>query len=277
MAEIGKYNSLEVVKKVDFGIYLDGGGQGEILLPTRYVPENTEEGDILDVFIYLDSEDRIIATTEEPFATVDEFAFLKVKAVTSVGAFLDWGLMKDLFVPFREQKTRMQEGESYVVYLYFDIESKRIAASSKLDKFVDNLPVEYVEEQKVELLIANKTDLGYRAIIEDAHWGMLYANELFTPLTIGQRIFAYIKKIREDEKIDLSLYKPGYQQIDDTSETILNYLRNNNGRLELTDKSSPEEISNVFGISKKNFKKAIGNLYKRKLVNITDESILLLE
>lgn len=277
MAEIGKYNTLEVVKKVDFGIYLDGGGQGEILLPTRYVPENTEEGDSLDVFIYLDSEDRIIATTEEPFATVDEFAFLKVKAVTSVGAFLDWGLPKDLFVPFREQKNRMAEGESYVVYIYFDIESKRIAASSKLDKFVDNLPVEYIEEQKVELLIANKTDLGYSAIIEDAHWGMLYANELFTPLTIGQRIFAYIKKIREDEKIDLSLYKPGYQQVDDTSESLLDYLKNNNGKIALTDKSSPEEISNMFGISKKNFKKAIGSLYKRRLITISDNGISLVE
>lgn len=275
MAEIGKYNTLKVVKTVDFGVYLDGGGQGEILLPTRYVPENTDVDDELEVFIYLDSEDRIIATTEEPYATVNEFAFLEAKAITSVGAFLDWGLPKDLFVPFREQKTKMEEGESYVVYIYFDLESRRIAASSKLEKFVDNIPVEYEEEQKVELLIANKTDLGFRAIIEDAHWGMLYANEVFTPLSPGQRIFGYIKKIREDEKIDLSLYKPGYQQIDDTSETLLNYLKNNNGKIPLTDKSSPEEISNLFGISKKNFKKAVGNLYKRKLILIEEEGITL--
>lgn len=275
MAEIGKYNTLKVVKEVDFGVYLDGNEHGEILLPNRYVPENINEGDSLEVFIYLDSEDRIIATTEEPLATVDEFAYLEVKAVTSLGAFLDWGLPKDLLVPFREQKTKMEEGKKYIVYIYFDIESKRIAASAKLDKFVDNLPVEYEEEQKVELLIVNKTDLGFNAIIEDAHYGVLYANEIFTNLTTGQRIFGYIKKIREDEKIDLSLYKPGYQQIDDTSEIILDYLKNNNGKLLLTDKSTPEEISNTFGISKKNFKKAIGNLYKRKLINISDDGISL--
>lgn len=277
MAEIGKYNTLKVVKTVEFGVYLNGGGQGEILLPTRYVPENIAVNDELEVFIYLDSEDRIIATTETPFATVNEFAFLEVKANTPVGAFLDWGLPKDLFVPFREQKTRMIEGESYVVYIYFDMESRRIAASSKLDKFVDNIPVEYEEGQKVELLIANKTNLGFRVIIEDAHWGILYENEVFTPLSPGQRIFGYIKKIREDEKIDLSLYKQGYQQIDDTSETLLNYLKNTTGKIPLTDKSSPEEISRLFGISKKSFKKAIGNLYKRKLISIEEDGISLAE
>lgn len=277
MAEIGKYNTLKVVKTVEFGVYLNGGGQGEILLPTRYVPENIAVNDELEVFIYLDSEDRIIATTETPFATVNEFAFLEVKANTPVGAFLDWGLPKDLFVPFREQKTRMVEGESYVVYIYFDMESRRIAASSKLDKFVDNIPVEYEEGQKVELLIANKTNLGFRVIIEDAHWGILYENEVFTPLSPGQRIFGYIKKIREDEKIDLSLYKQGYQQIDDTSETLLNYLKNTTGKIPLTDKSSPEEISRLFGISKKSFKKAIGNLYKRKLISIEEDGISLAE
>ncbi len=277
MAEIGRYNTLKIVKQVDFGVYLDGGSDGEILLPSRYVPENCNIDDMLDVFIYLDSEDRTIATTEEPLAVVNEFTYLKVVSATSIGAFLDWGLPKDLLVPFREQKVKMEEGKSYLVYVYLDEESKRLAASAKLEKFVDNLPVEYEEGQEVELIIANKTDLGYRAIIEDAHWGMLYANEVFTPLQTGQRVFGYIKKIREDEKIDLSLYKQGYEKVDDFSKNILDYLKENQGFTPFNDKSSSEEISNTFGISKKTFKKVIGNLYKRKLITISPEGIRLVE
>lgn len=275
MAEIGSYNTLEVVKEVDFGVYLDGGPLGEILLPGRYVPENLEIGQELKVFIYLDSEDRVVTTTEEPLACVNQLAYLKVVAVNQVGAFLDWGLPKDLLVPFREQKQTMSEGESHIVYVYFDHESKRIVASAKIDKFIDNLPVEYEEGQQVELMIANATDLGYKAIIEDAHWGMLYKNEVFKALETGQRLFAYIKTVREDDKIDLSLYKPGYQKIDDFSETLLNYIKDNNGEITLTDKSPAEKINETFGVSKKTFKQAVGQLYKRRLIQISNEGIKL--
>lgn len=276
MAEIGKYNTLKVVKTVDFGVYLDGGKLGEILLPKRYCPETCEPEQEIEVFIYLDSDDRLIATTLQPLATVDEFAFLKVVDTTMVGAFLDWGLPKDLLVPYREQKGEMQKGNSYVVYVYFDKESERLAASAKLDKFLDNLPVEYEIGQKVELLIAGETDLGYRAIIEDAHWGMLYANEIFKPVQTGQRVFGYIKNIREDEKIDLSLYQQGYGQVDDFTSTIMEYLKAHNGKMLLHDKSPAEEISKVFGVSKKTFKKAVGSLYKQKKIALKDGHIELL-
>lgn len=276
MVDIGSYNTLTIVKKVDFGLYLDGGDSGEILIPTRYVPEDVKEGDDLEVFIYLDSEDRIIATTEKPFVTVNEFAFLKVAAVTEVGTFLEWGLPKDLLVPFREQKGKMEAGKSYVVFVYFDKESKRLVASTKLEKYLDNLPVEYEEEQKVELLICDKTNLGYKAIIEDAHWGVIYGNEVFKTLNIGERFFGYIKKIRDDEKIDLSVYPVGQKKVEDFSETLMNYLKEHDGFLILTDRSSADEISGLFGVSKKTFKKATGNLYRQRLISLSESGIRLL-
>jgi len=273
MVEIGKTNKCRVVKLVDFGVYLDGEDWGEILMPKRYVPENCKVDDIVEVFIYLDSEDRPVATTEKPYVEVGEFAMLKVVAITKIGAFLDWGLQKDLFVPFREQKQNMEEGKSYMVYVYYDFDSDRIAGSAKLDKYLDNLPVEYKEGEKVKLIIANQTDLGYKAIINNLHWGILYKNEIFTSIKPGQKIEGYIQKIREDEKIDLSLQQAGHEKIYDLSDIILMKLRDNNGVLNISDKSPAEEIYSMFGVSKKNFKKAVGNLYKKRVIKISDKRI----
>lgn len=276
MAAIGLINELEVVKEVDFGIYLDGGSHGEILMPKRYVPEGTKPGDQLSVFIYLDSEDRLVATSETPKAMVGDFALLKVVSVTPVGAFLDWGLPKDLLVPFREQHQRMEAGRSYLVYVYLDDESQRIVATSKLDKCVDNIPVDYEVGEEVDLIVAGQTDLGFKAIIDNSHWGMLYKNEVFQPLKVGQKLKGFIKNIREDEKVDLALQKEGYEKIDSISQDILNKLAAHDGFLPLTDKSSPELIQETFKISKKNFKKAIGSLYKHRLIKLEENGIRML-
>jgi predicted RNA-binding protein (virulence factor B family) len=277
MAQVGKTNNLRVVKKISIGCYLDGGEHGEILLPRRYVPEDIKVDEYIDVFIYFDSEDRIIATTEEPKIKLGEMGLLKVVSVTHAGAFLDWGLTKDIFVPFKEQKQRMEVDKWYVVGLYIDYETNRLAASAKVDKFIDNTPPEYEVGQEVDILIYNKTDLGYSAIVNNAHWGILYENEVFRHLNRGKQLKGYIKKIRDDEKIDLILQKPGYEKVDDISKSILDKLEKNNGVLWLTDKSAPEDIYGLLGISKKVFKKAIGALYKAKLITLEEKGIRLVE
>lgn len=276
MAEIGKLNRLYVVKEVDFGIYLDGGELGEILMPKRYVPEGTKPEDTIEAFIYLDSEDRLVATTEKPFAMVDEFALLEVVAVTQVGAFLNWGLPKDLFVPFREQRQEMEEGKKYLVYIYLDENSKRIAASSKIENYLDNIPVDYDVDEEVDLIIVNETDLGFNAIIDFSHLGILYKNEVFQPLNPGDKVQGFIKKIRTDGKIDLCLQKAGYEKISNFVDKIIVELQKNKGFLPLTDKSSPEEIYSIFKISKKNFKAAIGALYKKRFIDLEENGIRLL-
>lgn len=276
MVEIGKYNTLPIHREVDFGIYFHDEQLGDILCPKRYLPEGYKIGDEMEVFIYLDSEDRLIATTEKPFAVVDEFAALEVVATTAVGAFLNWGLVKDLLVPFREQKTKMQVGEKYLVYIYLDQESKRIVASSKVDQFLDNLPVDYEEGEEVDLQIAEKTEMGYKAIIDNCHFGLLYKNEVFQDLEIGQQIKGYVGKVREDEKIDLLLQKPGYEKVEGLAKEILDKIKENDGFLPINDKSTPDAIYNYFGISKKNFKKAIGSLYKERLISIKEDGIKLL-
>lgn len=277
MADIGKYNDLRVVKLVSIGCYLDGGEHGEILIPRRYVPEGTKEDDVLNVFIYFDSEDRIIATTETPKITLGEIGSLKAVSVTSSGAFLDWGLPKDIFVPFKEQQQKMEAGKWYIVGLYIDHETNRLAASAKIDKFLDNTPPTYEIGDEVDLLIYNKTDLGFSAIVNNAHWGVLYENEVFRHLSKGKRITGYIKKIREDEKIDLILQKPGYEKIDDISKALIDKLEKNNGFMKLTDKSNPEDIYDLLGISKKVFKKAIGSLYKARLITLEKDGIKIVD
>lgn len=273
MIEIGKFNNLEVVKELEFGVYLDGKEQGEILLPLRYVPYDTNIGDIISVFIYYDSEDRIIATTEKPLAHVGEFASLKVKAVNRMGAFLDWGLMKDVLLPFSEQKTDAEEGSYQLVYIYVDDKTNRIVASAKLEKFLDNIPAEYEENEQVELIIAGKTDIGYKAIINGLHSGLIYDNEVFTKIWKGKREKGFIKKIREDDKIDVSLQAQGFDAIEGVAKQILDKLKDEGGFIGLNDKSSPERIYTIFGISKKSFKKAIGTLYKKRILKITKEGI----
>ena len=278
MIEIGKFSNLDIVKEVDFGVYLsDEYGEEEILLPSKYVSENSKTGDTLKVFIYRDSEDRLIATTEVPLAQADEFAYLKVVSVTRIGAFLDWGLPKDLLVPFREQKQKMINGKSYLVYIYVDEQTDRIVASSKIDRWLDNRPATYKNGQEVDLLIANKTSLGYNAIIEQSHWGIIFNNDLFQRIKTGQQIKGFIKKVRPDNKIDLALQKPGYEKVDDLSKMILKKLLENDGALSVTDKSAPEAISEMFGVSKKTYKKALGALYKRKAISIETNAIRLIK
>lgn len=277
MIDIGKVNTLKIVKEVDFGLYLDGGTHGEILLPTRYVPKDVKVDEYIDVFIYSDSEDRLIATTETPLAEVNQFAYLKVKDVNKVGAFLNWGLMKDLMVPYAEQRNEMHPGIAYLVYVYLDKESERIVASSKLERYLDNVPTEYEEGQEVDLIIWDKTDLGVKVIINESHIGLLYANEIFQPLQPGQRIKGFIKKLREDEKLDVALQKQGYEQVEGISGMILEKLQTRGGFIEATDKTSPESIKHMFGISKKVFKKAIGALYKDRLIDIEKDGIRLIK
>jgi predicted RNA-binding protein (virulence factor B family) len=242
-------------------------------MPARYVPEGVKPEDELEVFVYNDSEDRVIATTEKPYATVGDFKFLKVKAVNRTGAFLDWGLPKDLLVPFREQKAKMVEGGTYLVYVYLDDETDRVVASAKVDKFLDNTIPEYEAGDEVDLLIAEKTDLGYKAIVNGTHWGMIYENEIFTPVETGQYLKGYIKKVRDDDKLDISLQKEGYDQVDGISQNILEKLKEAGGFLAVSDKSPAEMIYHLFGISKKNFKKAIGALYRKQLITISKEGI----
>lgn len=276
MAEIGKYNKLRIVKEVDFGLYLDGGDHGEILLPKRYMPEHYQVDDDLEVFIYLDSEDRIIATTERPFSTVNQFALLEVVSVNAVGAFLDWGLSKDILVPFREQKQNMQVGESYLVYVYLDEATNRIVASSKLSRFLNKKPIEYKPGQEVDILISNRSEIGYTVIINQAHRGILYKNEVFHKIFRGQHYTGYVVKVRDDEKIDVRLQKPGLDKVDDFSDELLNELKRSNGFLAFSDNTPPEQIYNTFGVSKKTFKKAVGALFRQRLIEITEQGIKLL-
>lgn len=276
MVNIGKYNTLKIVKEVDFGLYLDGEEKGEILLPSRYVPEGYLIGENIDVFVYKDSEDRLIATTEHPYAQVGDFVLLEVKSVNNVGAFLEWGLAKDLLVPFREQKMKMQEGRSYIVYIYLDNVTERIVASAKLEKFLDNTMVRYEPNQEVDLLIVQETELGYKVIINNLHWGMIYHNEIFSEIEKGDRLKGYVKQVREDEKIDVSLQPLGYEKIEGLAGEILKTLKEHEGYLPLCDKTSAQEIGGYFACSKKNFKKAISYLYKQHLILILEDGIRLI-
>ena len=273
--KLGKYNQLEVVKEVDFGVYLDGGDDGEILLPTRYVPEGCKPGDVLNVFLYLDNEERLIATTLQPWVQVGEFACLEVAWINEFGAFLNWGLMKDLFVPFREQKMKMQVGRKYVVHAHVDEESYRIVASAKVERYLSKEKPEYASGAEVNILIWQKTDLGFKAIIDDMYSGLLYENEIFCPLETGMEMKAFVKQVREDGKVDLVLQKPGFEKIDDFSKTLLEYIKEHGGRINLNDKSPAEDIYGTFGVSKKTFKKGVGDLYKKRLITLHEDGIVL--
>lgn len=273
--ELGKYNTLEVVKQVDFGMYLDGDEEGEILLPARYVPQDCQVGDWLKIFLYLDSEERLVATTLTPFVQVDEFACLEVAWINEYGAFLNWGLMKDLFVPFSEQKMKMQVGNKYVIHAHLDDESYRIVASAKVDRYLSKEMAEYEPDDEVDILIWQKTDLGFKAIIENKYSGLLYDGEVFQPLHTGVRVKAYVKQVREDGKIDLILQKPGFEKIDDFAKTLLQYIKDNGGFIGLTDKSPADDIYDTFGVSKKTFKKAVGDLYRKRLIELYQEGMAL--
>jgi predicted RNA-binding protein (virulence factor B family) len=274
MLEIGKYHTLKIVKDLDFGVYLDGGDGLEILLPARYVPKNVKPGDEVEVFIYHDNEGRLITTTLHPLAIVGEFCFMKVNSVNQTGAFLDWGgIMKELLVPFREQKTPMQEGRWYLVYVHLDHITGRIVASARIDKYLDNVIPDYVKGQEVNLLVADETDIGYKVIVNNLHWGLVYRNETFRSLEKGKLLKGYIKTVREDEKIDVSLTPIGYRKIEGIAGRILESLKLHNGFLPVHDKIDPGEIYALFSCSKKAFKQAIGLLYKEGIITIEESGI----
>ena len=273
MAQLGQINHLKIVRKVDFGFYLDGENLGEILMPKRYIFPEMKIGDTIEVMVYLDGEERLLATTEIPLAQVGDFAYLKVNKIENVGAFLDWGLSKELLVPFSEQKVKMEEGKSYVVYVYIDKITDRIAGSMKLEKFISKEKPEYTVNQEVDLVIWTLTDVGYKAIINNQHIGVIYKNEIFRKISNGQKMKGYIKKIRDDDKIDLTLDKIGYTKIDNFAQIILNAIEKAGGFLPYNDKTDPEIIYNIFGMSKKVFKQSIGNLFKQRFIEITPEGI----
>lgn len=273
MLKVGRTYELEVIKHADFGVYMDAENLGEVLLPNRFVEEDTDVGDVLRVFLYNDSEDRLIATTQRPRIQVGQFAYLKVAETTRFGAFLDWGLSKHLLVPFAEQHKRMEAGKSYLVFAYVDQRDGRIVASSKIDKFIDDdRPHRFKPRQAVNLIIANSTELGFKAIVNHTHWGVLYKKEVFERLSFGQSVKGFIQKIRTDGRIDLTL-NGGYKSLDKNAATVLDYLKKHQGYAPLHDKSEPAEISAALGISKAAFKKAIGSLYKQRVIVIEDVGI----
>ncbi len=274
MINIGQFNSLKVIKEVPFGVYLDGKEWGDILLPKKVVPPHCKLQSQIEVFIYFDSEDKIIATTKKPYAQVGTFAYLKVIDINQVGAFLDWGLDKDLLVPRVEQQRPMEENKSYIVYIKQDSKN-RISASSKLDYFLDKSPAPFGLKEEVSLLIAETTSLGTKVIINDSHWGLIHTNDIFQALSYGKRTWGFIKTIRDDGKIDVILRKVGVENIQDLATRLLAKLHAEGGFLPLHDKSSAEEVKHVLSESKKSFKNAIGRLYKQGEITIETNGIRL--
>lgn len=275
MLSIGKTATLQILKEVDFGLYLDGGDLGEILIPKRYVPSGSQIDDWLDVFIYLDSEDNIIATTETPFAELGECAHLEVVDTNSYGAFLNWGLPKDLLVPFKEQRVPMRIGRSYTVYIFED-NSGRICGSSKLDHFLnERAKGEFVKNQAVDILIASRSALGFRAVINNTHLGLIHNNDMLASTNVGQALTGYIKNIRADDAIDLALQPQGPEMKQDLTQKILTDVAAGVGYSTLTDKSSPEDIFERYQVSKANYKKALGQLYKDKKIILGKDKITL--
>jgi len=273
---LGEYNLLRIDRILDQGAYLVDDEENDVLLPNKYMAENAQVDDEIEVFVYNDSEDRLIATNLTPKFTLNEFAFLQVKDVNRFGAFLDWGLEKEILVPFSEQNQRMEIDRWYIVRLLLDEKTNRLVASNKLHKFIetDFISVEIGEE--VDLLVFERTDLGYKVIVNNVHQGLIYANEIFKELNVGETLSGFVKNIREDGKIDISIQKQGYQNVEPNAMKILEILKEKEGFLPLTDKSQPEDIYSQLEMSKKTFKKAIGGLYKRKLIRFTEEGIYLL-
>lgn len=298
MIQIGKYNTIKMLKlaerpnphafggKETFGIFLDGGKEGEILMPQKYVPEGIHVGDDVHCFVYLDQDERPIATTEQPLAQVGDFAYLKVSWVNEYGAFLDWGVMKDVFCPFREQKKRMEIGDSYIVYIYVDEDSYRIVASAKVDRYLMDVNEDDEEHRNelwhkletaepVDLLVWQKTELGFKVIINNSYGGLVYEDQVYQLVHTGDRLEGYLQNIRQDGKIDLALQPTGRRQTESFAETLLQWLRDNGGHCSLDDKSDAEEIKRQFHVSKKVYKRAIGDLYKRRLIIISGIGIQL--
>ncbi|MCF8297429.1 MAG: GntR family transcriptional regulator [Saprospiraceae bacterium] len=276
MIQLGEYNTLEITKSTEHGLYLtDEENSEEILLPTKYIPEGVDVGDEVKVFVYKDSEDRPIATTLEPTITLNEFALMTVKSVTKFGVFMDWGLAKDLLVPYSELSKNLEEGDSIVVMLYLDSNTNRLVGTANIKSHLNQYNIQIEEGEEVDIMVFDISDLGAQVIVNDEYLGMVYLNEIFQPIKVGDKMKAYVKKVREDKKLDISLQKAGYEHIDANAEIILNYLKSNDGFVALTDKSDPKEIEDTFQISKKVFKKAIGALYKQRRITIKEDGVYL--
>jgi predicted RNA-binding protein (virulence factor B family) len=276
MIKVGEYNRLKVARSFDFGMYL-GEGKDVVLLPKRFIPAGVKDGDTLNVFVYHDSEDRLIATTQRPKGIVGDIVYLPVVSVTGHGAFLDWGLMKDIFVPKSKQLTGMRVGGSYLVKIYLDEQTGRVAATEKIEQTLSNDDLTVKELDQVDLLVYRRTDIGYTVIINNKHTGVLHFNDIFQQISVGDKIKGFIKNIREENRIDVAVGKPGYQRVEDEAEKVLRLLEENNGYLPYNDKSSPEDIYEFFGMSKKTFKMTTGNLYKARKIEFTQTGIKLLE
>lgn len=278
MIKIGQINSLEVTKTADFGVFLDGDDYGSVMLPNKYVPEGTNVGDHIDVFLYFDSESQLAATIDKPIAQVGEWGLMQVEGVSSTGAFVNWGIKeKDLLIPFSEQRARFTAGQNILVYVYTDKASGRIVGTTKFNKWLDKTPANYEVNEEVNLIIAERSQLGYKAIVNGKHWGMIFPSDVFGKLFIGKKLKGYIKQIREDGKIDLALQKVGVAKMDDLSSKIVELLEKKGGFLPLNDKSSPEAIFDAFRTSKGTFKKTIGGLYKAGKIVIEKDGIRLAE
>ena len=276
MVKVGDYNVMKVLREVDFGVYLDDDAEG-ILLPKRFVPEGLKVGDEVKVFVYHDSEGRLVATTQEPKGVVGDIVKLKAVTVTNQGAFLDWGLMKDMFVPKSKQLSGMREGAEYLVKIYIDEQTGRVAATEKIEPFLSNDELAVKEKDLVDLVVYRRTDIGYLVIINNQHTGVLHFNEIYQNIGVGDKLKGFIKTIRPENKIDVVIGKPGYERVEGEAEKILRLLQENNGYLPYHDKSHPEEIYSFFGMSKKAFKMATGNLYKQQKITFTKTGIKLVE
>lgn len=276
MIKIGQINSLEVIRKADFGVFLDGDDYGSVLLPNKHVPEGTELGDHIEVFLYFDSESQLAATIDKPIAQVGEWGLMKIEGINQTGAFVNWGIKeKDLLIPFSEQRARFTAGQNILVYVYTDKASGRIVGTTKFNKWLDKTPANYEVNEEVDLIIAERSQLGYKAIVNGKHWGMIFPSDVFGKLFIGKKLKGYIKQVREDGKIDLSLQKVGVAKMDDLSSKIIDLLEKKGGFLPLNDKSSPEAIFDAFRTSKGTYKKTIGGLYKQGKIVIEKDGIRL--
>ena len=275
MIEIGKFNTLKILRDTEPGLFLGDDQDNEVLLPNRYVPQDFELDEMIDVFVYLDNEERLVAVTDTPYIQKGEFALLRCNAVNEFGAFMDWGMVKELFCPFVEQAFKMKEGGWYLVYCYLDEKTERLVASSKTNRFLTNNNLTFEIHEEVDLIVSHPSTLGMNVIINNSHLGLIYKDDIFKDLSVGDKIKGYVKKIREGNKIDINLQKMGYRNIEPSAKELLKLISIHNGKLSITDKSSPEEIKSIAQMSKKSFKKAVGNLYKRRLISLKNDGIYL--
>jgi predicted RNA-binding protein (virulence factor B family) len=276
MIKIGEFNTLEIIREAEQGIYLADEEGNEVLLPNRYIPESFKIWDKIEVFVYLDNEERPVAVTDKPYITLNDFAVLRCNEVNNYGAFLDWGLLKELFCPFKEQAFKMKPGGWYLVYCYMDKTSGRLVASSKTNQFLDNKELTVKQFDEVDLIISHPSELGMNVIVNKKHLGLIFKDDIYKDLSVGDKIKGLVKKVRKDNKLDITLGQVGYRNIEPNAEIIMQHLEDNSGFLNLTDKSSPEDIKEQLQMSKKNFKKAVGTLYKKRLIEIKDDGIYLI-